>query len=37
MKIRLPYFPVGSSYYPPTHKSSDWARDVENMRSAGLT
>jgi beta-galactosidase len=36
MKIRMPYFPVGSSYYPPTHKSSDWTRDVENMRSAGL-
>ncbi|MCB9457057.1 MAG: beta-galactosidase [Anaerolineaceae bacterium] len=36
MKIRMPYFPVGSSYYPPTHDSGDWARDIHNMRAAGF-
>jgi beta-galactosidase len=36
MKHRMPYFPIGSSYYPPTHNESDWARDLANMRRAGL-
>ncbi len=37
MKLRMPYFPIGSSYYPPMHEAKDWARDLDNMQSAGLT
>ncbi len=36
MKIRTPYFPIGSSYYPPTHRPEDWSRDLANMQRAGL-
>lgn len=36
MKIRMPYFPIGSSYYPPTHDAADWPRDIANMQKAGL-
>lgn len=36
MKIRAPYFPVGSSYYPPFHSPEDWVRDTANMARAGL-
>ncbi len=37
MKIRMTYFPVGSSYYPPFHTREEWERDVANMQKAGLT
>ncbi len=36
MKIRMQHFPIGSSYYPPMHDASDWARDTANMERAGL-
>jgi|GEM_PF-488396 len=36
MKIRMPYFPIGSSYYPPMHQPQDWPRDTANMQRAGL-
>lgn len=36
MKIRMDYFPIGSSYYPPMHEAADWARDTANMQTAGL-
>ncbi len=36
MKIRMKYFPIGSSYYPPMHKPEDWVRDTDNMQKAGL-
>src|SRR5687768_8865786 len=36
MKIRMDYFPIGPSYYPPMHESSDWERDTANMQTAGL-
>lgn len=37
MKIRPPRFPLGSSYYPPTHDADDWERDLLAMRTAGLS
>ncbi len=36
MKIRMDYFPVGSSYYPPFHTPDEWERDTANMAKAGL-
>jgi beta-galactosidase len=36
MKIRMKYFPIGSSYYPPMHEPEDWLRDTANMQKAGL-
>ncbi len=36
MKIRMNYFPIGSSYYPPFHTPEEWVKDVENMVKAGL-
>ncbi len=35
-KQPAPYFPIGSSYYPPFHAPEDWVRDVENMKKAGF-
>jgi beta-galactosidase GanA len=37
MKVRMPYFPIGSSYYPPFHHPDEWERDLANMKRAGLT
>lgn len=36
MKIRMNYFPIGSSYYPPFHPPEAWEQDVANMARAGL-
>jgi beta-galactosidase len=36
MKVRTPYFPIGSSYYPPFHGPEEWERDLANMQRAGL-
>lgn len=36
MKHRTPYFPIGSSYYPPFHSPEDWVKDTDHMQRSGL-
>ncbi|MBI3963355.1 MAG: beta-galactosidase [Deinococcus sp.] len=34
--MKLGFFPLGSSYYPPHHDPADWERDVKRMARSGL-